>query len=162
MYFIQLKIQHDASGPSSAQDFRAGMGDPFKWTGIPKFSSLGVLFVLRLLGFFFFCILMLRSWRGVNGTFVCFSFICWFNFFSLQLSLFLQSHGDQSLLLSWSLCRPLSGGDYWNSGGERCSSVWGPSPGSPGREQSGRRHAPLSSTGWMPKSFTLPVSANSR
>jgi hypothetical protein len=69
MYFIQLKIQHDASGPSSAQDFRAGMGDPFKWTGIPKFSSLGVLFVLRLLGFFFFLYFNAKILKGGKWDF---------------------------------------------------------------------------------------------
>ena len=45
------------------------MGDPFKWTGIPKFSSLGVLFVLRLLGFFFFLYFNAKILKGGKWDF---------------------------------------------------------------------------------------------
>lgn len=91
----------------------------------------------------------------------CLLFLYLFIYLFLSNLAYSSKPRDQSTLLSWSLSPSLMC-DYWNSGGERCSSVWGPFPGSPGREQSGRRHAPLSSTGWIPKSFTLPVSANSR
>lgn len=150
VYFIELKIQHAACGHCPAQDVRSDTGYPSKWIQIVKFSSLR--FCLFVCLFF-----TLRSLR-VTGTLI---FFFSFFFFLLQLSLLLQATGT-SLHHCPGHCRPLSRGDYWNSGGERCSSCWGPFSGSPGREQSGRRQAPLSSTGWMPKSFTLPVSANSR
>lgn len=44
--FIELKTKHEARGlPLASISKPGGMGYPFKWTRIPKFSSLGFFFL---------------------------------------------------------------------------------------------------------------------
>lgn len=94
--FIELKKHHKASGPSPVQDFWAGTGYSFKWTRIPKFSSLGFFVLVFLFSFLCFNAKIFK-WKW--------DFCLLFSFLFIFLSNLAYSSKprDQSILLSWSL-----------------------------------------------------------
>lgn len=57
-------------GTLPAQDFTAGIGYPFEWIQIPKFSSLGFIYFFYVL----FCFSNAKIFKGNWGFYLFFSF----------------------------------------------------------------------------------------
>lgn len=80
-------------GTLPAQDFTAGIGYPFEWIQIPKFSSLGFIYFFYVL----FCFSNAKIFKGNWGFYLFF-----FPFFSpppFQFSLLLQATGPVYIIV---------------------------------------------------------------